>query len=234
MSKNEIAIATTTEMSTVSDEVLESYLDSFGNKLKPHHRNQFMQICRAFQLNPFIREVYGIPYGDNFSIIVGYEVYLKRAERSGLLSGWKAYTDGEGTELKGCIEITRKDWTAPFYHEVYFSEYNQNNSMWKSKPRTMIKKVAIAQAFRLVFPEELGGMPYTSDEIPTLEPVKVEYVEPEETITEGQGMDLDALIVEVGADAKAFCTYFKISHVYQLPVSKFSNAVKMLEAKRGK
>ena len=29
----------------------------------------------------------------------------------------------------------------------------------------MIKKVAMAQAFRLCFPDELGGMPYTSDEM---------------------------------------------------------------------
>jgi hypothetical protein len=27
-------------------------------------------------------------------------------------------------------------------------------------PRFMLKKVAIGQAFRLAFPEELGGMPY--------------------------------------------------------------------------
>ena len=38
--------------------------------------------------------------------------------------------------------------------------------MWGSKPRTMIKKVAIAQGFRLAFPVELGGIPYTADELP--------------------------------------------------------------------
>ena len=29
----------------------------------------------------------------------------------------------------------------------------------------MTKKVAIAQGFRLCFPDELGGMPYTADEL---------------------------------------------------------------------
>ena len=38
--------------------------------------------------------------------------------------------------------------------------------MWASKPYTMIKKVAIAQGFRLAFPDEIGGMPYTADELP--------------------------------------------------------------------
>jgi phage recombination protein Bet len=148
------------------NEVVFQYLDSFGNKLSAQHRNQFIQICSAFGLNPFIREIYGIPFGDKFNIIVGYEVYLKRAEASGKLAGWKAWTEGEGRHLKGCISITRKDWTEPFYHEVLLVEYDQANSMWKQKPATMLKKVAIAQGFRMCFPAELGGIPYTSDEIP--------------------------------------------------------------------
>jgi hypothetical protein len=50
--------------------------------------------------------------------------------------------------------------------EIDFNEYNQHNSMWESKPRTMIEKVAIAQAFRKAFPNDMGGMPYTSEELP--------------------------------------------------------------------
>lgn len=168
---NELVVRETGQIvSVVPDSVIEEYLQSFGNKLTPKHRNQFIQIARAFNLNPFIREIYGIPYGDNFNIIVGYEVYLKRAENSGILGGWRAWTEGSGADLKGCVEITRKDWTAPFYHEVFFEEYDQKNTMWKTKGRTMIKKVAIAQGFRLAFPVELGGIPYTADELPSIAP----------------------------------------------------------------
>ena len=92
---------------------------------------------------------------------------MKRAENSGQLAGWRVWTEGTGADLKSCIEIKRKDWEQPFYHEVFLDEYTQNNSMWKTKPRTMIKKVAIAQGFRLAFPVELGGIPYTADEMPT-------------------------------------------------------------------
>ena len=38
--------------------------------------------------------------------------------------------------------------------------------MWKEKPVTMIKKVAIVQGFRMAFPDEFGGMPYTAEELP--------------------------------------------------------------------
>ena len=41
----------------------------------------------------------------------------------------------------------------------------------------MLKKVATAQGFRLCFPEEFGGMPYTSDELPD-EMVKPKDVTP--------------------------------------------------------
>lgn len=169
-----------TQEQVVTDAMIGDYLKSLGNKLDDKDRQRFIQISKAFNLNPFIREIYGIPYGNNFNIIVGYEVYLKRAERSGTLEGWRAWTDGEGKAMKGCVEIARKGWTKPFYHEVYLEEYDQNNSMWKSKPRTMIKKVAIAQGFRMAFPAELGGIPHTVEEeanavivvdAPTMKPV---------------------------------------------------------------
>lgn len=145
----------------------KEYLALVGQNVPQEEAKRFLEICRAFNLNPFKREIYLIPYGKQANIIVGYEVYLKRAERSGKLAGWRVWTEGkiEDGSLKACIEIRRKDWSEPFYHEVYFSEYKQETPIWKSKPLTMIKKVAIAQGFRLAFPEELGGLPYTQDEI---------------------------------------------------------------------
>ena len=37
--------------------------------------------------------------------------------------------------------------------------------MWKEKPKTMIRKVAIVQTFREAFPDELGGL-YSEEEMP--------------------------------------------------------------------
>jgi phage recombination protein Bet len=165
--ENQLAVV---EPPQVTEAVLHEYLTGMGSSLKPAQKQQFLQIARSYGLNPFKREIYAISYGNNFNIIVGYEVYLKRAEMSGQLAGWKVWTEQDGDDVKGCIEIRRKDWNQPFYHEVCLSEYDQRNQMWKSKPKTMIKKVAMAQGFRLAFPVELGGIPYTSDEIPNAEP----------------------------------------------------------------
>ena len=176
--KNQLVVA-----ESISKEKLLNYLKiaNVASKLTEQEKLNFIEIAQAYQLNPFKREIYCNCYGsgDNrtTSIITGYEVYIKRAERTGKLDGWKPEVVGnikDGT-LKGKITIYRKDWREPFVHEVYFEEVCQRkkdgqlNAIWSKMPRFMTKKVAIAQGFRLCFSDELGGMPYTADELPQQE-----------------------------------------------------------------
>lgn len=123
-----------------------------------------LAIVKSLNLNPFLRQVHFIKYSqkDKMAIVVGYEVYLQRAERSGRLNGWKS---GINTaENYAWVKIWRKDWTEPFEWTVNLDEFNKKQSTWKQIPSFMGRKVAIAQGFRLCFPEELGGMPYTEEE----------------------------------------------------------------------
>jgi phage recombination protein Bet len=121
-------------------------------------------IVKSLKLNPFTREVHFIKYRneDKINIVVGYEVYLKRAERTGKLDGWEAGVTEDGQSA--WVRIHRKDWNTPFYWEVKLSEFNKKQATWNQIPSFMGKKVAIGQAFRLAFPDELGGMPYTKEE----------------------------------------------------------------------
>lgn len=148
------------------------YLNNMGQQLPQNYATQFIELCQAFSLNPFKRECYAIAYGNKFNIITGYEVYIKRAERTGKLDGWYVELNGNPqnkNSMSAVITIYRKDWKMPFKHTVFYSECSQNNSIWQKMPSFMLKKVAIAQGFRLCFPDELGGMPYTSDELPSEE-----------------------------------------------------------------
>lgn len=140
----------------------------------------FLNICKMYNLNPFKRgEIYLIKYSPSqaASTLVGYETYLKRAEESKNWDGMEATTEGktEDNTLKAIVKIYRKDWNHPFTHEVYYSEYVQRkqdgtvNKFWKEKPQTMIKKVCLSQAFRLCFPSEFSGMPYTKEEFNDVE-----------------------------------------------------------------
>ena len=196
--RNEIAKTDRTEVQErITEATLREYLKAFGlmNDMTNDEATQFIKVAAAYNLDPFKREVYCIPYGTGdrrrLSIITGYEVYLKRAERLGTLEGWKCWTEGEyqisierrtfykkGGEsyqkdvkvakgnLRAIVEIHKKGWSMPFVHEVFLDEYFKDNEMWATMPKSMLKKVAIAQAFRLAFPDEMGGMPYTNDELP--------------------------------------------------------------------
>lgn len=178
--KNEIA----TVSDQVTDIILSDYLTAFGIgvKLNDNEKTQFLNIAKTFGLNPFKREIHVSKYGETLSIITGYEVYIKRAERSGQLNGWNATTTGSVStgDLKAIVTIYRKDREHPFIWEVFYDECVQVTDEWENGKKTgkkrptsfwlkanfMTKKVAISQAFRLCFSDELAGMPYTSDEMP--------------------------------------------------------------------
>jgi phage recombination protein Bet len=187
------------ELAPVNAELLTSYLDAMGlaHKLNQNEKLQFLQIAQAYGLNPFKREIYCTKYDgggpESFSIIVGYETYIKRAERSGKLDGWETEFRGEGDNLSCVVTIFRKDWSRPFKHEVWYSECVQKKKdgtitkFWLKK-RQMTRKVAISQTFRLCFSDEIGGMPYTEDEMPTVQDTTAEVMQTTQPRTPAQQM----------------------------------------------
>lgn len=149
---------------------VESYLNSkLSGQLTNEQKQEFLAVCLASGLNPLLREAYAIPYKGQMSIITGYEVYLKRAQRCQSLAGWEVECSGSGAEMCATITIWRKDWQHPFKHSVELKEYHAGNTMWNAKPKTMLKKVAIAQGFRLCFPDIYAGLPYIEEERAELE-----------------------------------------------------------------
>lgn len=183
------------------------WLQNMGTKLPPQQTAQFLELCQAYKLNPFKREIYAVGYNGKFNIIVGYEVYIKRAERIGKLDGWKCITNENNTKAK--ITIYRKDWKYPFEHEVLMEEVKQNSPIWSKMPIFMMKKVCIEQGFRLCFPDEMGGMPYGEEEVsydsiiasekditpePTTEEIEAEIVDANFSVKNDDKQDLIKLI----------------------------------------
>ena len=174
--------------------------DNIVKLVNPHASPEevalFLNVCAMFQLNPFKREIYLIKYDpkDKASFVVAYEVYLKRADRTNKWAGMASGTIDDpktGIPVKAWAKVFRRDWPQPLEHEVYYTEYVQYakdgkggkyvTKFWREKPRTMLKKVAIAQAFRLAFPDEMGSLPYTAEEMPvqheTLDKGPIEVIE---------------------------------------------------------
>lgn len=190
--ENTTSLATVSEDHKVTQELLLDYLKTMNKGLTEQQTKQFLAVASAFGLNPWKREIYAVTFkgknGTEMSVVTGYETYIKRAEANPAYDGYDIEFKG-GFERKtfqkqgeygpynvtevvpkgdvSCVcTVYRKDRSHPVREEVFFDEYDQKNSMWKSKPRTMLKKVAIVSAFRKAFPFDLGGMPYTSDELP--------------------------------------------------------------------
>ena len=152
-----------TDMETLFRQIMpkETTLQEFG---------LFLGIAKSYDLNPYKREIYPIKYGSSaMQIVCGYEVYLKRAERTGKLDGWKVEIAEDNKSAT--IIINRKDWTNPFSWTVEREEFDRSGEAksdknpWLRMPKFMLKKVAIGQGFRLAFPDEMGGLPYLQEEL---------------------------------------------------------------------
>lgn len=164
-------IATTSEQNQITSKLLSDYFATLTDKLTEVQRNQFAAVAQAFGLNPFKREIYATTYRNKdgqtvMSIVTGYEVYLKRAEMNPNYNGFETNFQVVNGEMGCTCKVYRKDRTMPVTSTVWMSEYSTGRSLWASKPRMMLEKVAIATAFRRAFPCDFGGMPYTTDELP--------------------------------------------------------------------
>lgn len=143
---------------------------------------QFMFLCKVNGLNPFVADAYLVKYKNSpAQLITSKSAFMKRAETGPNYEGYQAgvvvlrenkIEEVEGSLLfpgdkliGGWAKVYRSDRKFPSVARVGLSEYSSGQSTWAGKPATMIRKVAIAQAFREAYPVNLGGL-YTPDEMP--------------------------------------------------------------------
>lgn len=165
------------EKPEVDENLILGYIRAFMPSSGLTHAESlaFSEVAKQFQLNPYKKEIYCVPYMSNvklpdgswdkerkLSLITGYQVYLQKAEASGKLVDWKVTCD----KTRAYIKIWRSDRSEVFEWDILISEYDQQNKFWKEKRETMAKTVVIGQGFRMCFPNLLGGMPYTREELP--------------------------------------------------------------------
>ena len=170
--------------------IIEAF-DAMGitAKLSQPQKRLFIAVAREFQLNPLRREIHAVQMGGDdgeggtLVPVVGYEVYIDRAESTGRLEYWYLEETGEidpNDWRKSTYRVTtiikRRDWPKEFrwtvrYVEAIGLKYNKTkgtqepNAMWRKRGHFMTQKCTIGQGFRLVFREILRGMPYVDAEI---------------------------------------------------------------------
>lgn len=181
----------------LSPELIKSYLVSGdADKVNDQEVMMFLNLCRYNHLNPWLKEVYLIKYGDKPATMVpGKEAFMKRAERNPHFTGIECgivvhntstgqieYREGSAVYeefgeklIGGWAKVYRDDRQFPNYSECALAEYigrksnGDVNQQWSVKPATMIRKVAAMQAMREAFPNDLGAM-YSAEEQGVQEP----------------------------------------------------------------
>lgn len=163
-------------------DTVKNYLVSGNGAITDQETLMFIELCKAQKLNPFIREAYLIKFGNSpANIVVGKEVFVKRAYRNPNFEGMRAgivivNKSGEMIEREGSLkgiderlvggwcEVYVKDMKFPIKSTVSLEEYSKSQATWKQMPCVMIRKCAIVTALREAFPEDLQGL-YDASEI---------------------------------------------------------------------
>ena len=170
------------ETINLSFKIVRDYLTRGNAAVTDAEVIQFISLCKANKLNPFIGEAWLVKFqGSPASMITARDAFLKRAESAptfeGLQSGiiiqrGKEVVEEEGafflpgdTLIGGWCRVYRSDRKFPYLSRVRLCEYNKGKSTWAAMPGTMIQKVAEAQALRKAFPFQTSGM-YTPEEMP--------------------------------------------------------------------
>jgi phage recombination protein Bet len=168
-------------------EIVEQIRKCFAPTLNELEFNTLVEIGKSTGLNPFKREIWAIKYGNKeASIFIGRDGYRASIGRNSNYGSHivdavyendnfnvdlvnsvvehKYDLKNRGRVVGAYCLVFMKSTTRPYYVFVQFDEYNLKQSLWLSKPATMIKKVAEAQCIRMALPNVYGGT-YSEDEL---------------------------------------------------------------------
>lgn len=219
---NVIALNTKLDMWTNEEKLKEiRRLISPSTPLTDIEFSYMVELGKATQLNPFMKEIWAVKYSHKSpaQIFIGRDGYRKTAQRqpdyeyhqvNAVYSKdeFKIMNDeiqhsygfsNRGDLLGAYCIVKRKSASKYMYIMVTMDEYNLKQGLWTNKPETMIKKVAEAQAMRQAFQEVLSGT-YSDAELPQEVSPKLHLI----GISEGQTNTekLNALLNHNAIEAK--------------------------------
>lgn len=194
-------------------DTLTTIKNLFAANLTNHEFVCFVEMGKRTGLNPFLREIWAVKYNKSTAnIFIGRDGYRKSAQAHpdyeyhqpvAVYSNddFKIVNDKiehvsnifDGHLVGAYCKVKRKSSENYTYVAVKLSEYHLKQGLWHTKPETMIKKVAEAQALRAAFQEIFAGT-YSDAEMPhdSIEPPrKIVDIAPDATQTE----KLKALLV---------------------------------------
>jgi phage recombination protein Bet len=155
--------------------------------------------CKARGVNPLAGDAYVIVRAGHATLQVSKDYYLRVAAAQPTYDGMEAgivvaKADGTLERRVGAlvssnpkVEKLVGGWAVvhdskrshPSEAVVSLAEYDQKQSLWRTKPATMIRKVAMVQALREAYPNAFTGI-YDEAEMPVAEKEETEQQEEQE------------------------------------------------------
>jgi|DEB19_MinimDraft_3_1074340.scaffolds.fasta_scaffold20234_4 phage recombination protein Bet len=153
--------------SKINRDKLWELRDTICPNMNQDEFNQFWHMVERSQLDPLARQIYAIRRGGKLTVTVGIDGFRLIADRTGVFGGMDdVIFDNEENPKKATITVYKfvQGVRCATTASARMAEYNQNNTMWRRMPCTMLGKVAESLALRKAFPAELSGL-YTEDEM---------------------------------------------------------------------
>lgn len=152
-------------------------------------------MVRGFTFKDFLeKKVYALPYKDNYSgeqvysLVTSIDYARRVGSRAGIVGKDAPVFEEDGSDgIKSCSVTVHKkvpgdSYVGDFTSQVFFTEYAKTDyksgeptGLWKTKPRTMLAKVAEMHALRMACPEELAQT-YAEEEMEKAVEEKPEHV----------------------------------------------------------
>lgn len=248
------------EAITLTKDVVKNYICK-GADISDDEFYLFASLCKARNINPFLREAYIVKYGNQANIFAGKDFFVKRAASNPAFDGIEdgviavdpkgdiKYLDGtfvpDGYKLAGgWAKVYLKNMSKPKFVTLSLKEYQKTDkngepfANWASMPAVMINKCAKVAALREAFPLEFNGL-YTEEEFNGREEEsisKAKTVKPveviEEAATEEQVQKIKELVGPNKELAEKLRKHYNFEHLKELNISQASEIISALTKKK--
>tara|TARA_R100001594_G_scaffold105579_1_gene140121 strand:+ start:1418 stop:2446 length:1029 start_codon:yes stop_codon:yes gene_type:complete len=164
----------TDQVELLPDEV-RKFIDPQGQGTDQEHQF-FLELCKARNLNPFVKDVYFIKYGSmQAATVIAVDTFVARSMDHSIYEGYEAgwIVGPEDTPtrthdpfgyLMGAWCKVMRTGMVPCEAVVRFDAFSTEKNRWKIDPFGMIQKCAIAAAHRKAFPKTFAHL-YSHEEI---------------------------------------------------------------------
>lgn len=164
----------TDQVELLPDEV-RKFIDPQGNGTEQEHQF-FLELCKARKLNPFVKDVYFIKYGNmQAATVIAVDTFVARSMDHSIYEGYEAgwIVGAEETttrtpdpfgNLMGAWCKVMRTGMVPCEAVVRLDAFTTKKNRWVTDPFGMIQKCAIAAAHRKAFPKTFAHL-YSHEEI---------------------------------------------------------------------